>query len=111
MSKIYRAVSFQEKQDRDRVGYFRTTDHSLEAKQFFKSEEAVRNYIARAALQNFDPPYDYLLTITIDEEQLDQNQCNEMELDGYIAISIPEEYLPTFNNCVIFVEEELLLLS
>lgn len=58
--------------------------------------------------QGYNPPYIILLTIGIDESLLSAANPESMILDGFEAITIDEEDLTSFNNCVIFVIEEVL---
>jgi hypothetical protein len=54
--KLYRAVSQLEKDDFDEQGFLRTGENTLEAKQFFKSIEAVSEFVANSRLRQYDPP-------------------------------------------------------
>jgi hypothetical protein len=108
MISLYRAVSQQEKDDYDNQQIFRTGKNTLEAKQFFKSRIAIKEFVAGSVLQNYDPPYAWLLIITINEDCFDETGHMEMRLDGYDAINIEEDHLPEFNNCVKFVKQESL---
>jgi hypothetical protein len=45
MIKLYRAISQNEKDDFDRDQQFRTGKNTLEAKQFFKSRAAVKQFV------------------------------------------------------------------
>lgn len=104
--KLYRAVSVFEKQNYDIHREFRTDINTLEAKQFFRSRTAVTNFVERSVTQNYQPPYMFLYIIDIDEICLDNLEPSYMTLDGYEAVSVDEENLIEFNNCVIFVKEE-----
>jgi len=108
MAKLYRAISQAEKDDYDASGQFRTGKNTLEAKQFFKSPVAVKQFVNSSVLQAYNPPYVYLLTITIDDDLIEQANPTNMKLDGYEAMNIAEEDLITFNNCITFVDEEAL---
>jgi hypothetical protein len=68
MITLYRAISKAEKDDFDIDKQFRIGRNTLEGKQFFKSEEAVKEYFNRAEEREFNPPYRYLLRIEIDKE-------------------------------------------
>jgi len=105
---FYRVVSEQEKKDFNIDGLFRTATNTLEAKQFFRSIEAINEFVDNARLQKYHPPYKYLLTIKLDKEHFNDISRVEMMLDGFDAVSIHEDYLSAFNNCVIFVESERL---
>jgi len=79
----------------------------LEAKQFFKSEIAVQEFIRSCKSQRYFPPYKHLFTIDIDEHCLNQIPHDEQELDRFTAITISEVDLPQFNNCINFVEQHV----
>lgn len=104
--KLYRAISQNEKDDYDTDQQFRTGVNTLEAKQFFRSPTAVKQFIESSVLQDYDPPYAYLLTITADDNLLEAANPEYGKLDGYEAITIAEDNLLSFNQSVIFVEEE-----
>jgi hypothetical protein len=108
MIKLYRAISQQEKDDYDSQQIFRTGRNTLEAKQFFKSRVAVTQFVASSVLQAYDPPYKYLLIINIDEGCFNMTDHADMKLDGYDAVNINEDHLLNFNNCVRFVQQEIL---
>jgi hypothetical protein len=108
MIKLYRVVSQQEKDDFDNQGQLRTGKNTLEAKQFFKSMEAIRQFVRRARQQQYDPPYQYLFTINIDKKDFSNIPHESMPLDDYDAISIREDNLLAFNNCIKFVKQEAL---
>jgi hypothetical protein len=103
--KLFRTVSEAERSDYNGSGIFRTSTNTLEAKQFFKSEIAVQEFIRSSKSQRYSPPYKYLFAIDIDEHCLNQISYDEQELDRFNAITISEEDLPQFNNCINFVEE------
>ncbi len=46
--------------------------------------------------------------LTINDNRLKKIKVDKMDLDGFEAISVPEEQLDAFNNCVTFVKEEKL---
>ena len=101
MIKLFRAISQNEKDDYDQQQQlFRTGINTLEAKQFFKSRTAVKQFVASSVIQQYDPPYLYLLILTIDEGLYNDSNPTNMKLDGYDAINIDEDDLPSFNNCV-----------
>ncbi len=106
MITLYRAISRLEKQDFDSDGIFRTGQNTLEAKQFFKSRDAINEFVSNSILQQYDPPYEYLLIIDIDKECFNNVPHSNMILDGFDAVNIHEDHLLTFNKCVIFVEQE-----
>ena len=89
---------------RDHFKEFRIISTTLEAKQFFKPEEAIETYLKEARKQHFHPPYKYVLIIDIDADALELIEYEEQELDMFPAITISEDNLPAFNNCIKFVE-------
>jgi|GEM_PF-1602151 hypothetical protein len=101
--KLYRAVSIDEYQDFSTDKAFRTTNRTLEAKQFFKSEIAVREFVIAAAKRSFWPPYECILTVDIDNQCFEAVGAEGQNLDGHDAITIQEDYLTSFNNCITFV--------
>jgi len=108
MITLYRVVSRFEKEDFDSEGILRTRQNTLEAKQFFKSQEAINEFVSNSMLQLYDPPYEYLLIISVDKNSFNKIPHSNMILDGFDAISIHEDYLPRFNKCIIFVEQHSL---
>jgi hypothetical protein len=106
--KLYRAVSQNEKSNYEQFHEFRTGRNTLEAKQFFKSRIAAINFVGRSVLQNYDPSYQYLLIIDMDDDCLNAHTHTNINLDGYDAISVEEDDLANFNICVRFVNEEIL---
>jgi hypothetical protein len=108
MIKLYRAVSQQEKDDYNTHKIFQTGKNTLEAKQFFKSRIAIKQFVDSSILQDYDPPYSWLLIISIDEHWFNVANHTEMRLDGYDAISIDEDHLSDFTNYVTFVKQESL---
>ncbi len=108
MITLYRAVSQQEKDDYDSKKIFRTDKNTLEAKQFFKSRIAIKQFVESSKLQDYDPPYTHLLIISVDEDTFKAIHHIDMKLDGYEAVNIDEDHLLGFNNCVKFVKQELL---
>jgi hypothetical protein len=103
---LYRAVSADEYKDYMLDETFRLGDNTLEAKQFFKSETAVLEYVRATVKRSFKPPYKHILTIEVDNECFAAIAYFEQYLDGFEAITIPEDDLPSFNNCVIFTYEQ-----
>lgn len=106
--KLYRAVSSKERQDYKDCQRFRTAKNTLEAKQFFKSEIGVLEFIKDSVAGKFSPPYKYLFQIELDEECLLKIEYDEQLLDGYKAITIQEQYLPDFNKCVTLAIENVI---
>jgi hypothetical protein len=105
MIKLYRAISQQEKEDYYSQQMFRTGKNTLEAKQFFKSRTAIKEFVDSSVIQEYDPPYLYLLIIRVDEDCFNVTDHTDMKLDGYDAVNINEEHLLNFNNCVKFVQQ------
>lgn len=104
--KLFRTVSQAEKDDYDNLGgVFRTAENTLEAKQFFKSEIAVRKFLESARNQEFFPPYEHLFVVDINEKCLRGIGYDEQELDTFEAITIQEDNLTQFNNCINFVDQ------
>jgi hypothetical protein len=95
-------VSNAEHTDLVNTGEFRTAENTLEGKQFFKSEQAVKTFVHIATIRNYQPPYRYLVSVWIDEFSLQSLQHDEMILDDFEAISIAEADLPSFNNIINF---------
>jgi hypothetical protein len=87
---------------------FHTARNTLEAKQFFKSRTAIREFVVSSMDQKYDPPYTRLLILTLNDSMLSEVSYDEMDLDGFEAISVPEDELPAFNKSVTFVKEEML---
>lgn len=108
MTTIFRAVSSSELHDFNQSGLLRTSFQSLEAKQFFKTRVAVNEFVKSAKQMRYHPPYKHLLVLTVDSGCVAAIAVDKMELDGFKAISVPEELLPAFNNCVNFVKVERL---
>lgn len=106
--KLYRTVSKAERDDYIHTGELRTAKNTLEGKQFFKSEIAVREFMSNSKLQRYSPPYKYLFILDIDEECLGSIDYDEQELDRFEAITIFEADLPQFNNCINFIEQNVI---
>lgn len=102
---LYRAISRAEKNDFNAHGRLRTAHNTLEGKQFFKSEIAAREFARNADERNYRPPYSFILTIEIDENCLNAIDFDTQILDGYEAVTISEDHLTAFNNCINFVNE------
>jgi len=107
MTILYRAVSQKEKEDIDLNKSFRIGRNTLEAKQFFKRRHSVTQFVANSVLQHYDPVYMHLIILGIDDDCFDTTSYTQ-KLDGYDAVHIDEDDLPTFNNCVKFVRQEVL---
>lgn len=106
MATLYRAVSDAEYLDYQKSKQFNTAQNTLEAKQFFKSRIAIREFVTSAVEQDYYPPYTHLLILTIDDKQFNHIHIDIMDLDGFEAVSVPEDQLPAFHNCITFVKEE-----
>lgn len=105
MITLYRTVSTAERDDFNKDGQFRTSRNTLEGKQFFKSEEAVADYIRDTKIRGYIPEYTYLLRIELEVACLDKIPYEEQELDRFKAITIHEDYLIAFNKCIKFTTE------
>ena len=97
--KLYRAVSTNELKDWKKSNVFRCGKNTLEGKQFFETMEAVENFAYLANKRKFEPPYIYILEITIDKECLDKIEYEMLELDRYQALTIYEKDLAKLNKC------------
>lgn len=102
--KLFRTVSDDEWNDYYSHKKFRTAKNTLEAKQFFKSETGVREYKRKADEIIFVPPYRHLLVVELDLRCLSTIPFDEQVIDDYDAITIAEDDLNNFNNCVNFVD-------
>jgi hypothetical protein len=102
---VYRAVSNKERQDYQKNRIFRTTRHTLEAKQFFLSANGVQELIKRSRISKFYPAYEVVLEIDIDEDCLSKIFFYVQPLDDHEALTIPDIHLPEFNKCVNLVTE------
>ena len=108
MPRFFRVVSDAEWKDFDEKKAFATARNTLEGKQFFRTEEAVREYFDRSFYQKYAPPYSMLIVIEVDLECLKKSHYDEQQLDGFSAITIQERYLPTFNKFFKFESSEAL---
>jgi len=108
LMKLYRAISYRERQDYKKCKQFRTAKNTLEAKQFFKSETGVFEFIEDSLTGNFSPPYKYMYCIELDEECIAKIEYDEQILVGYKAITIQEQYLRNFNKCVKLAVENVI---
>jgi len=102
---LFRAVSAEEYKDFIIDLNFRTAENTLEAKQFFKSEKAVLEFVKIAHKRSYRPPYKHILTIDVDSQRLAAIDFESQNLDGYDAITIQEGDLPYFNKCLTFTSE------
>ena len=80
MTTLYRAISQNEKDDYDNHKQFRLAKNTLEAKQFFRSRTAVKQFVENSVMQDYNPPYLYLLVIRIDDVLLINANPEEMKL-------------------------------
>jgi hypothetical protein len=103
---LFRAVSTDEYKDFKIHGNFRTAKNTLEAKQFFKREKAVLEFVNVAVKRSYRPPYKYVLIIDVDNQCLEAVEFQSQNLDGHDAITIQEDDFPSFNNCITFIEEK-----
>lgn len=108
MTYLYRVVSELEKADYDSFGQLRTGPNTLEAKQFFKSLNAITEFLKSARQKHYDPEYEYLFTISIDVDKFINVEFTELLLDGFDTINIHEDFLPDFNECIIFVKQSVI---
>ena len=70
---------------------------TLEAKQFFRTKEAVNDFVYHSKKQSFSPPYTYIFEIVILKKCLSELTIDEVELDKFPALSIHEDVLPDFS--------------
>lgn len=101
---LYRAVSDAEQEDIQLHNCFRTQINTLEAKQFFCNEVAVREYVVASIKRNFVPPYTYILTVSVDDQFFLQVTHIRQELDGHDAINIDQQHLNCFNKFITFIQ-------
>lgn len=102
---LYRTVSIAEKEDfYNRNEKFATGRNTLEAKQFFKSKDGVDEFIKDAYARQYNPPYKFILEVSILKNCLDSIPFEEQELDRHKAITVHEDYLSAFNKCITFVK-------
>jgi hypothetical protein len=100
--KLYRAVSAAEYKDFKTDQNFRTAENTIEGKQFFKSLNAVLEFVEASVNRGYRPPYKCVITITIENQSLESIAYEAQILDGHEAITIQEEDLPSFNNYCTF---------
>ena len=103
--KLYRIVSVAEYEDFKCCRSFRTAKNTLEAKQFFKSEAAIKEFYRDSTIQNLFPPYAYIIIVDIDESRLANIEIDAQELDRFEAITVFEADWPNFNKCINFTKE------
>jgi hypothetical protein len=84
---------------------FRTARNTLEAKQFFRSEKGVLEFVKDATNQSYKPPYKHIFIIHMNKDCFENLNYIVQELDRFEAITVYEDDLPAFNNCVIFIDE------
>ena len=95
MAKLFRAISQAEKDDYDETKLFNTGRNTLEAKQFFKSLTAVKQFVASAAMQEYNPAYLYFLTVTVDDDTF--NQANPTNIIIVLSLLKRRDY-DSFSN-------------
>ena len=96
---LYRAISKAELDDWRESDLFRCSANTIEAKQFWESMKAARNFVDLSHRRNFNPRYFCILKIKIDKNCLEQIKYESQELDRYMAITIREIDLQQFNKC------------
>ena len=104
--ELFRVVSDGEYDEFVQDRRFRLGVNTLEAKQFFKSKIGVNEFLSDSRSRGFEPPYTYLLIVDIEETCLENIPYDEQELDRHMAITIQEDDLENFNNCINFVNDE-----
>lgn len=102
---LYRAVSNAELKDYHRSKQLRTSRNTIEGKQFFKTREAVNDFVADSRRRTYEPPYEHVFEININILCLELIDYEEQELDTFKAITIKEADLPKFNECINFIDE------
>ena len=106
--KLYRVVSKSEKNDYEALQLFRTARNTLEGKQFFKSDHAAKEFARIAEKRNYRPPYSFLYTVDLNDDCFNNFGLQSQTLDGFEAVTIKEDDLPAFNNCVNFTNNNAL---
>jgi hypothetical protein len=96
---LYRAVSKAELDDWRDSNLFRCSANTIEAKQFWESMKAAKNFVNLSQRRNFSLPYCCILEIKIDTNCLEKTKYESQELDRYMAITIREIDLEQFNKC------------
>ena len=96
---LYRAVSKGELDDWKESDLFRCIENTIEAKQFWESIEAARNFVNLSKRRKFYPPYFCILEIKINKDCFEQIKYESQELDRYEAITIYKIDLDQFNKC------------
>jgi len=104
LQKLYRAVSDAEYKDWENKSEFRTAKNTLEAKQFFKTEGAVRDFINQSYATALSFPYLFVMEIHVLKTCLENLNADYIKLDTHEAVSIDEDELPDFNKRITFVE-------
>lgn len=83
-----------------------TAENTLEARQFFKSRRAVSEFVRDTRMQRFQPPYQYIFVVDVDDRCLAAVRYDIQELDRFEAVTVYEADLPAFNNCVNFIKQD-----
>ena len=102
--KLYRTVSADEFENYQKYKVFKVARNTIEGKQFFKTEAGVNEFVKDAEKQDYFPPYKYILIVQSDLDCLEQIPYDEQELDRFEAITVHEDHLGSFNDCIKFVE-------
>jgi hypothetical protein len=105
---LFRAMSMAEFREYRGSGLLQIAGQTLEAKQFFRSEAAVMDFVKRADVQGFIPRYARMLTFVLDTDCFPADALQEQILDGHLAVTIAEEHLPQLNNCINFVRSHVI---
>ena len=94
---LFRAVTQREYDDIIKQGYrFRSTERSLEDKQFAISEDC-GHYYGREIVMKLDRVQYILLRVVVNIQRF----CEQvMQLDDCQAVSIDREQLEAFNNAI-----------
>ena len=104
IQKLYRAVSNAEYKDWENTNEFRTAKNTLEAKQFFKTEVAVMDFIYQSNTTDLSSPYLFIIEIQVFKTCLENLKADYIKLVTHEAVSIDGDELPDFNKCITFVE-------
>jgi hypothetical protein len=104
IQKLYRAVSEAEYKDWENINGFRTAENTLEAKQFFKTERAVKDFIHQSQAAHLSSPYLFTIEVHVLNTCLESLNADYINLDTHEAISIDEDELEGFNKCITFAQ-------
>ena len=78
----------------------------LKQNNSLKVKRAAEEFVKDAIKRRYRPPYKHILTIDIDNQCFESINSEQQNLDGHDAVTIQEDDLTSFNNCVTFVEEQ-----